>query len=243
MPPLPKESLFITPTQLCNRQDKFLAITPSTPSPCILVMTHGGAQKVFNEMDRRDLYHYQGCDTLVTCPKDSIIETQYPIVNLIGRAGHHSSDAIHRFLLILTFLSALRYERYVILEYDSFINYPCVPEWIFQQSLAGNWFYDAESKFDGPGYVHPPLAFSHDDLGEIITMGWLLFGHGRLERGFWDRFLGLVMAECISEGMLGPGLSYGGMGYSKNTIETEEQMKSAMNFMFIHGVKNPEWIS
>lgn len=198
------------------------------------VMAHKDAQDTVN---RHTDYWITGVpefnELIFTCPRNSMILSQYPVVAL-GVASHHDPSAIDRFRKILNFLSTMDYDWFILTEYDAIAFEPMFPG-TRDMRVYSNLFTSDQPNFEGHHFTHPPLQFSK----KTLTFLALYFNTApdTIERSFWDRAMGLI---CERNGIELTG--YGCLGYAQNTIEPrhlasaiEARKKGAVWF---HGIKD-----
>lgn len=196
-------------------------------------MAHAGAESTYH----RNRPYWGSGDLITLCPADSVVGGAIsPVV--WGRASHHNTHAIERFIYFLRHLYLQDYENYIIHEYDSLCLAPTVPPVVSGWDLLwGNVFGDDTPLFAGKMFIHPPLALSSKSLRLILEE------HDRfpavVERGFWDRWLGFIAPKAGVK--VNP---YGPLGFSCNTIEPS-QIPAAVEAVLggavmIHGVKTQQ---
>lgn len=178
-----------------------------------------------------------GHDISVMCPSDSQVKTGLPVMP-IGTRCHNGPEANRRFRNLLEILAMTDYERYVIFEYDSICLSPTLPNEIDGRGLWCNLFGEdqpAARGFLGSHFTHPPLVMDKETLRDIVRAGTDV--PDEAERGFWDRWLGLVCERgCI------PMRGYARLGFSKNTIAEAELPEAVQavrgGAVMIHGIKS-----
>lgn len=199
-------------------------------NPLVVIMAHGKAQDTFN----RHLPYWERWvrDVLVFSPANDVVRTNHAQLTF-GTACHHGPESIRRFRHLLTCLSKSNFSEFVIHEYDSLSFDQDFPENL-NGTLYSNEFSNSDRTFEGSRFFHPPLMFSRETLQTILAVGSGV--PDTAEKGFWDRWLGLVAdkagipTQCLN-------------GFSRNTIEPtdlqsaiEARRAGAVHF---HGIKNP----
>lgn len=202
-----------------------------------VIMAHAepAAEDAFNR--HLPFWRRHSSDISVMCPLDSQVKTGLPIMP-IGTRGHNGPEANRRFKKLLEILTMMDYDRYVIFEYDSLCLSPDLPQRVSEPGLWCNLFDEDQPTargFKGSHFTHPPLVMDKGTLRDIVRRGEQVSDEA--ERGFWDRWLGLV-CELGSIPMRG----YGRLGFSKNTI-TESELPEAVKAVhggavMVHGVKS-----
>lgn len=218
----------------------------------VCIMGHRECQETFD----RHLPYWQahGCDMVIFCPEDSIVNTRGHFLWAYGPKGHHSASANRRFKELLNACCKTSYDRYVIFEYDALCLTPAIP-FFYEMSkerylrpkdgkdfdrpyLCGNVFHDntPDKKFKGSTFVHPPLIMTR--AGLCIIADHLNMLPDDAELGFWDRMLGLA---CENAGIEPMDFMAKGLGYARNSIEPQhyEEVWNAAGDgrIFWHGVK------
>lgn len=198
-----------------------------------VIMGHADAQATFDR--HLPLWKSNGTDLMVMCPQDAVLQTDIPVLAL-GRKGHHSAMANWRFRQLLEFLTRLRYDWFVVHEYDSICVSPEIPPCPVT-AISANLFTADQPEFKGHHFLHPPLQLGPDVLWRILDAMRKLPDDS--ERGFWDRLIGYA-CELADVAMV----PYGKLGFSKNTIHPEDipaavdaRKKGAVMY---HGVKTEQ---
>lgn len=178
------------------------------------IMAHGKAQETFDRHFHR--WEALGHKLLIFCPENDLVKTGHPVLAW-GEACHHGAHAIERFRNLLLHLERTPFDRFIIQEYDSF----SLAEPTFREhTLYGNAFGTEDHRWLSKVFLHPPLAFDRFTLERLVAASGMIPDHA--ERGFWDRWLGLV---CGLSGIRFQG--WGIEGFSQNTIEPD-QIKDAV---------------
>lgn len=207
-------------------------------------MTHAEAQPVF-ERHWPEWTKHPGTDILVFHPASGAIATPpapgcavYDVG--FGDACHHGPESIRRFRWLLRLLGdQTQYHGFTIHEYDS-LSLRTEPGPFIDGQLTGLVYRDdrPDRGFVGTTYIHPPLSMTRATLWQIITA--MESVPDDAERGFWDRWLGLV----CERGMIGLNNGLAGFGFSRNTIEAGD-IAAAVEAVragayLLHGVKTEE---
>lgn len=199
----------------------------------VTIMAHKDSQATF---DRHAPYWADhGWPVAVTCPIDSPVKTDFAKFP-IGHRCHHGPEAIRRFREILMWIWKVGADWNLIYEYDSLCLTPKVPEECFRlRGLWANVFPNNDHKFRGSFYTHPPLLVDHGTLTDIVKHPL----PDTFERGFWDRWLGLVCERAKI-----PVHHYENLGFSRNTIESCHLVNGVAavieGAVMIHGIKTDE---
>jgi hypothetical protein len=173
-------------------------------------------------------------DVVFFSPSDSVMRLGGYSTWSYGRRGHHTKDALDRFLMMLKMSAQTSHQHFVIHEYDSvaFEQLASVPD----THLAGIRFTDGRpnSKFVGHQFIHPPLQFSRSVLLRLIETFESLT---ETEQFMWDRWLGLACERSKI-----PIFDMLAFGFSSNTITAAELPSAAgaiaCGARWFHGIKS-----
>lgn len=177
----------------------------------ITIMAHAGAQDVFERHFPYWQEHVkEGAELLFIFPEGQAIRGIGHAYLEIGRAQHDGTQAILRFRSILEHISQLTYDQFTFLEYDSFIL-GTLP--INHHEFCGNLFFDSNPEWAGRSFIHPPFMVDNHALRRIVTE--IKRMPLDIERGMWDRMLGLATERAD---ILRKSWIQSGYGYSQNTI-------------------------
>jgi hypothetical protein len=223
-----------------------------------IIMAHKQAQETVER--HLPFWEKENPNILFTCPQDSMMSLpNYNIVE-IGKAAHHSSEAIRRFKSILRFMTTIRSDWYTLHEYDSIIFGPVEslpseagvlycnqnpehkpPENWDPDNHPEGWNHRGYDGFKGFHFPHPPLRMDYDTLCKLSEA----FDKepDYCERGFWDRAVGYV-CEKNKIKMIG----WGELGCSHNTIHPGEGwprckwavQRKKEGAICYHGIKDKE---
>ena len=162
---------------------------------------------------------------------------------LIGKRGHHSSEANGRFRKLLEALCKLDYDRHFIFEYDSLCVIPEIPI-DFRFGVHGISFLDerpsgSRENFEGKIFIHPPLAFTTETIAAVLEA--MNDVPDKACNGFWDRWLGYA---CERGNIPVHCWRASGLGFSRNTILREHFPEACQaagrGAVLFHGVKTAE---
>lgn len=212
-----------------------------------MIMAHKEAQETVER--HLPFWINENPNIVFTCPQNSMITSSYPVVG-IGKAGHHSTDAIQRFKAILKFMTTMRSDWYTLHEYDSIIfgsvdDLPSEPNVLYcnqnpKHKMPENWNPEMIPNwgFKGFHFPHPPLRMDYNTLCRLSE------GFDKepddCERGFWDRAVGYVCEKNNIE-MRG----WEELGCSHNTIHPGHLLEWAIQrkkegAICYHGIKEKE---
>lgn len=188
-------------------------------------------------------YRKSGMDIVgVGSTNGNCIWPQYGLLDQIkiGSEGAPSgAHYIHRFLNALSYClsnySWLEYESFCFIEYDGIFLKP-LPE------IAPNTFVTkknggASDGFLGSFFVHTPWIMDRQMGHIILDYGQRMYKHGLHERGFLDRWFGL-MIDLYK-------LNWSDLGrdvFSENTLDTPHLIQMGRDaakrgVFYIHGIK------
>ncbi len=225
--------------------------TTDTMNTLLVIMSHSGA----NETVKRHWPHYLkgGCDILGVGRTDTNCEwpgggLAPPMVGFInvGKESYANGDNhIVRFLdvldLCMTLPSLKKYQAFCLVEYDTLLfgPIPKIKPGTFMTKLAGH----RSEGFAAENYYHTPWLLDRIMAGRILTYGRAMLKAGLIERGFIDRWLGLLFdLHGIKP------VDTGASTFTFNTIDTPEKMSLAKQAIadgiwFLHGCKTPEQLA
>lgn len=193
------------------------------------------------------LYLNAGCDILGVGREDTVC--QWPVVGgqfigsiNVGKESYADGDNhIRRFLdtleHCLTTPALKSYGAMAFIEYDGvfFRHLPELKAGTLYAKLAGG----NSPGFLGSMFLHTPWMFDRIMGGHILKAGRAMLGRGLIERGYLDRFFGL-MIDLYDLQWRDTGAST----YTKNTIEPchYEEFKAAIDsgIWYAHGIKSAE---
>jgi hypothetical protein len=203
----------------------------NTASTLLIIMAHKEGQATFDRHCVHWAYHR--AEILVFCPRNSIVQTSWPVL-AIGTASHHDAMANWRFRQLFEVLERTIYDNFFLLEYDAICFHPELPLSYCGQINANLWQNTEPLRFKGSTYLHPPLAFSKDILKRINKAARTV--PDSESEGFWDRQLGLW---CDIAKV--PPAGWNERGFSRNTIQDSDipsavTARKAGAFLF-HGIK------
>lgn len=151
-----------------------------------------------------------------------------------GKSNKSGSECLKRQLNGMRY--ALRHEAdyYVFLEYDAFLLRRPRP----RPGIQANVFYTMEPEFHAPRFYHFPWIFDAASLRRFVDSATF----EPFEKGFVDRWLA---AQTGSMDMDWFDLAAAGEGYSRNTIQSSQEIREAVALAkqgayAFHGVKTPE---
>lgn len=210
----------------------------------VVIFSHSG----YNVLVERHwpAYLASGCDILgvgrtnTRCiwPKERLVGE----IN-VGEESYASGDNhIVRFLDTLEYClreqSLKDYGAFCFIESDSAFFAPIPPPNIdtFYAKLAGY----KDQGFIGSQYVHTPWMMDRIMGGRILKAGRAMHKAGLIERGFLDRWFGL-MIDLYDLDWKDTGAST----YTQNTLDSEEKIADAIKAIsggayYCHGIKSPE---
>lgn len=211
-------------------------------------MAHKDAQTIIER--HLPLWVKENPNIIFTCPRDSMITSEYPVV-AIGNACHHGKESIKRFKLILKFMYTVYSEWYTLHEYDSIIfdsikNIHCEPNTLYcnlkQQGpiKPKNWTLNTNTtkQFSSWYWTHPPLRMDYNTLHLLISALENL--PDDCEQGYWDRVVGHA-CEKNNIKLIG----WGNRGCSKPTLLPDRHMRHIKmsrkhGAVCYHGIKHEE---
>lgn len=199
----------------------------------IIVHAYGRGQDQFDRHQR--LWAAHRLPIMVYAPQNDPVKTHFPQM-LYGQSCKYGVEANRRIAFLLGLMSALEYRRFVFFEQDSFCLDPTIP-WL-NHHFTGNVFRGEDAGFKCKFYVHPPIVISKATADALSLASYDLSPEE--EHGFSDRWLGLLceQAKLCPESWIPFGL-----GFSRNTIESAEDVATARaaikkGAVMIHGVKS-----
>ncbi len=215
----------------------------------VVIFSHSGA----NETVKRHwpLYLAGGCDILGVGRTDTECLWPYNTRQFIGgiKVGKESyadgDNHIARFLDTLEHClkspELKPYGFFVFIEYDSGFFAP-IPKFqidTFYAKLAGY----RDQGFLGSQYLHTPWVMDRIMGGRILKAGRAMLKAGLIERGFLDRFFGL-MVDLYDLDWRDTGSST----YTQNTLDNAEKIADARRAIkdgafYVHGIKSPEQLA
>lgn len=201
-----------------------------------LVMAHRDAQPTFDR--HKHLWEKNGYPIIVICPEDNPVSTNHALIK-IGSRQHHGKQAVDRFVKVINIGVEAGYPFILFDEYDSF----CLEIPIKLMSMKGVHGFvwrdgDPKNGYKGNYFIHPPLLIDLESAVQIVQASETLRHMGD-EKGFWDRWLGMV---CEKQGI--PMNTTEKFHFTRNTIEQghfgllAESLKSGAKWF--HGVKSKE---
>lgn len=201
---------------------------------------------VFTQSKANDLVkrHYRywekgGCDILGVLSKDE--DCYWPNENFIKSGienGPLGNNYVVRFLETLHVLIGCftQYRCFCFIEADSIFTAP-VPDLFPHHLMTRLNGYKSEG-FNASRFVHTPWYMDRSAALQILKYGTRLQNIGMTEKGFVDRWLGLILElydiewkDCSDE------------TYSQNTIDTPKKIQEAREAIkngawYIHGIKD-----
>lgn len=201
----------------------------------IIVHCHKEAEPVVKR--HYDLWQKHGHQVIITSPEDSQVRTDDNRFFIIGKAAHCGPTSIARFKQVWERALESEADRYVFMEYDSFITTVEIPWW--NDCLIGNRFEERDhSRFKSPVYYHAPWVMPRHILKEIVDH----FDDVPACEGnnYFDRYLGLLLT---THGI--PNAGWGSLGFARNTVLPEhyDDLRHALatrNPVAFHGIKSAE---
>lgn len=208
----------------------------------IVVMAHTDAQIVF---DRHfgEWRKHPDSDLMVFYPEKEPCMPDERLRNGVkligeGRAEHHGPESIRRFRWMLNLIASWKqYDRFTVHEYDSMALWN--PGFsTFADDLGANVYRDDQPGrgFEGTTYLHPPLCLTRACIERVNTVAAGI--PDSAERGFWDRWIGLV---CEKGEIQTYDFLTHGLGFSRNTINDGDIPNAvaavAAGAVMLHGVK------
>ena len=208
-----------------------------TMKTLVVIMAHREAYTTVNwHFPLWERHAREGADLLFVFPEGQIMPgLEYPAID-VGVSEHHGPDSVLRFFTMLKRVMVMNYDRYVFMEYDSFILGP-LPD--LHVDLAGNFFQDFSPTFTAWMYIHQPWMCHKEALRKIVAEmeKMAMFA----EHGHADRVLGLAVERA--KFMMANWIT-NGYGYSQNTIYPEHyrelEIAIRRGARAIHGVKTKE---
>jgi len=169
---------------------------------------------------------------LLVFPEDSFVS--FPDVYLFahGPSQKYGAHCLDRQLEGMRAALAIDAEQYVFVEYDAvMLERPRQ-----RPGIQANTFPTAEPDFAADHFFHFPWIFDRQSLDRFVAAATL----EPFEKGFVDRWLA---AQADRIGIEWFDLAAAGEGFSRNTIQTPEEEKAALDLVAaggyaIHGVKS-----
>lgn len=210
-------------------------------NPLVVVMAHTEAQPTYTR--HLPIWSAHRLPILTYFPQNST----FPCPNSVswGNKGHNGGDSIRRFHWLFTHLAGLSHSHFIVHEYDSLSLRADLPvryfgEDAFWSTVCHNREPLGNGNFESPIYFHSPMIFSKSVVERMVA-AFAEFPPDS-ERGFWDRYLGLMFTRKGWQYS-----DYGTEGYSRNTIEEchliqacDAARRGAFQY---HGIKNERTLS
>jgi hypothetical protein len=196
-------------------------------------------------------YVKSGCDLVgqsawnvnINWPKDKLIQ-----IIRCGDEGNPYRGTPHYIARLIATMSECLIDpllsskdQFCFIEYDGVFVRP-LPE-LTESPLYGKVNgYNSEGFFSSR-FIHTPWIFKRDMLPEIIMLGKRMLKLNLTERGFVDRWLGLMLdLYCLDFSDLGRS------AYSENTIDKQSMCDKARDHIedgafYIHGIKTQETLN
>lgn len=179
-----------------------------------------------------------GLPIKLICPSDNPVSSRHP-VTLVGHRQHHGRAAIERFALLLHQGVQSGHPYILFNEYDSLLYH--LPEAMRSQPGVHGFVWtdgDPRNGFVGRHFIHPPIFMDRGSAASILS-GAAKFRSLGDERGFWDRWLGMICEKARV-----PMHTTERHHFTRNTIEQSHlgMLLGALKAgaTWFHGVKSQE---
>lgn len=204
--------------------------------PLLVILSYAKA----NDMVQRHWPYFlkAGCDILGVGREDS--EARFPGERLVGMVKIGKDSYVAGDNLIKLHLDALAYclekypdyTHYVLTEPDAIFTKPLpVLGTMFSATKVGGW----SPGFHGRQFFHGPWCFNAVTAARFVEFGTRMLHAGLIERGFPDRFHGLLCDLYSLPWTNFPGYSQNRLDQPKYVDDARQAIKDG--YHYIHGIK------
>lgn len=213
------------------------------PQTLLVIFSHSKA----NETVRRHWPYYlnSGCDILGVGRTDTHCQWPVPDGRFIGEINVGKESYANGDNHIVRFLDTLehcmnapelkKYKAWAFIEYDGVLFAPIPTPRIdtFYGKRAGY----KDQGFLGQQYLHTPWIFDRIMAGRVLKAGRAMLQAGLIERGFLDRWFGLMIDLYDLDWK-----DTGAETYTQNSLDTTEKISDARRAIaagcfYVHGIK------
>ena len=131
-----------------------------------IIMAHGGGQAIFDR--HMPVWLSNGYPITVVTPTDSPVSTNHALVR-IGTRQHHGTEAIERFVRVISYAVSAGRPRILFDEYDSMARE--IPDSVKDKPGFHGFVWrdgDPRNGFAGTFFVHPPLYMDIQSAKDIL---------------------------------------------------------------------------